>query len=446
MKSLQEQIEILQESKRGGRHLSVTEKQLLEAIGRYQTTSIRTLAKKLDVSKSSIHRRLKNIPPELIDAILQQATENELKPEQQRWEGFRRIDVIQEYYKALIEKKKVKPRYARKQVRRLWRICQNLNKHPSKLTMDDAHRIEKIIEEGKARVLTSVTGVRRTMRAWLMYIGVTSEQLKMEGLKCPSSEGGRATIKLTEEERIRIMQTINRLVKENFDGKVGNFVTQIPFKDKPELAEAMKIIPSFAYYTGTRKAAMLQNARWENVTWDDNVTIIKILDKGNIEWPKKIALEFLEVFKQYHEKIGKPKEGRIFPFTENELTSFFYRVYEEAQIPQNKWKGMPIHIWRHTACQDMLDATNRNFEMTARILGWKSVDTMRKHYGEVSEEDIKIAVLEAMGKKIERKNKEFHFCQDIDLYRSFFNSSSTNSLSTEILTISPSLTPNSLRI
>jgi len=406
-----------------GRPQALTEKKLLETIGKHQTRSPSELAEILKVSRRTIYNYLKEIPEEIIEGILSQVTDTELKPTEKTWEAFKRIDIVVEWHRGLVEKKKVSKRYARKLIRRLWRICVELNKNPAKLTVEDAHKIESMIEEGKTKTLKSVVGTRRTMRAWLMHIGVSKDKLQMEGLKCPTSEGKRATIRLSENEKIRFMEALNELTKSNFEGKVGNFKTRIPFKDKPDLALRMKVLPSFLYYTGTRKRATL-NATWDKVTWNESSAIIETLDKGKgkgITWHKYIAEEFFKIFKALHEALGNPTEGRIFPFTENELSSFFYKVYETAEIPRNKWYGMAVHIWRHTACQDMLDASNRNFEMTARVLGWKSVDTMKKHYGEVSPTDIRNFYLESMGVKIERENKEFHFCQDINRYLSFFN-------------------------
>lgn len=106
------------------------------------------------------------------------------------------------------------------------------------------------------------------------------------------------------------------------------------------------------------------------------------------------------------------KEGLIFPFSKYQHQSvalFLKECYAKAGIPEKLWRGMPIHIWRHTACQDLLDATDRNWELVAEVLGWESLDTMKKHYGKASEEVIQKGLLEAMGFKVEWEKKEFKF-------------------------------------
>ena len=57
----------------------------------------------------------------------------------------------------------------------------------------------------------------------------------------------------------------------------------------------------------------------------------------------------------------------------------------------------------------MLDATNRNWELVAERLGWKSIDTMKKHYGKSSTDDLRKGQLEAMGYKVVWEKKEFKF-------------------------------------
>ena len=84
-------------------------------------------------------------------------------------------------------------------------------------------------------------------------------------------------------------------------------------------------------------------------------------------------------------------------------------MYAETGIPEKLWRGMPIHIWRHTACQDMLDATDRNWELVAEVLGWESLDAMKKYYGKASEQVIQKGLLEAMGHKVEWQKREFRF-------------------------------------
>ena len=139
------------------------------------------------------------------------------------------------------------------------------------------------------------------------------------------------------------------------------------------------------------------------------IAIQTVVDKGGIEWKKRTAGELLKEFTKLHEALGKPKEGLWFPFNGDAVGELFKECYEEAGIPENLWRGMLIHIWRHTAAQDMLEATNYNYELTAEILGWVSVDMLKKYYGRISEETVDKGFAEALGMRMVWRRREFKF-------------------------------------
>ena len=64
-----------------------------------------------------------------------------------------------------------------------------------------------------------------------------------------------------------------------------------------------------------------------------------------------------------------------------------------------------VLVDRSTACQDLLEATNYSYEMTAEILGWESIDTMKKYYGRMGEQKIQKGMLQAMGIEIQWKKR-----------------------------------------
>jgi hypothetical protein len=64
-----------------------------------------------------------------------------------------------------------------------------------------------------------------------------------------------------------------------------------------------------------------------------------------------------------------------------------------------------VLVDRSTACQDLFEATNYSYEMTAEILGWESIDTMKKYYGRMEEQKIQKGMLQAMGIEIQWKKK-----------------------------------------
>ena len=45
----------------------------------------------------------------------------------------------------------------------------------------------------------------------------------------------------------------------------------------------------------------------------------------------------------------------------------------------------PIHIWRHTFAQEMLEASGHNYELVASLGGWKNTNVLKNHYGKMSD-------------------------------------------------------------
>jgi integrase len=99
----------------------------------------------------------------------------------------------------------------------------------------------------------------------------------------------------------------------------------------------------------------------------------------------------------------------MFPFKVAHLRAFLKAAYQEAQIPEKLWKGLPLHILRHTAAQDLLFATRYNYELAAEILGWESTEVMKKSYGKMPDEERTIGLIKAMGLPVVKGKREFLF-------------------------------------
>jgi len=68
-----------------------------------------------------------------------------------------------------------------------------------------------------------------------------------------------------------------------------------------------------------------------------------------------------------------------------------------------------LHIWRHTAAQDLLFATHYNYELAAQILGWESTEVMKKNYGKMPDEERTVGLMGAMGLPVVNEKREFLF-------------------------------------
>ncbi len=418
LKSLEDQFDIVSQSK-GGRHKAITDNMLLQAIGKYQTSSPTELTKKLNkagikVSMRTIQRRMKEIPQELIDATLQQVTEDELKPEHQSYSAFCQLPIVKEYSDNLQFIRKVSPDYHKRMLRGFFWICKTLNRTPKSLTSKESVDLMKklVIDIQKGIFTRNLEGAQTAIRSWYLHHGIAGEYLTNRGItgERTKGRGSRADIKLSRDQRYQFIA----VVKDAFNQDWYCNGYSIKFFEEPQLCQAMICCIKFLYYTGSRIDATL-TVTWDKVFWNEPITVIKILDKGKhkkgrITWRKKIAGDFLEEFKAYWQSIGEPEKSRIFPFEESAIRVFFNESFKKAGIPERIWKGIPCHVWRHTACQDLRSASGGNDTQTANILGWKSKDTMIRHYGKADEKTVNLSLMMAMGLSIPpQEKKEFRF-------------------------------------
>ena len=65
----------------------------------------------------------------------------------------------------------------------------------------------------------------------------------------------------------------------------------------------------------------------------------------------------------------------------------------------------PIHVWRHTAANDLLEATEWNLMIVAKRLGWKNPSMIVNVYGDMD----KAALLKISGYNTGFKPAKFEF-------------------------------------
>jgi integrase len=70
---------------------------------------------------------------------------------------------------------------------------------------------------------------------------------------------------------------------------------------------------------------------------------------------------------------------------------------------------MPFHVWRHTAAQDLLEASDWNYGLVAATLGWESIQALKKNYGRMPSSSQVRGLMKAMGMPFQEKKKEFAF-------------------------------------
>ena len=395
-----------------GRPRAVDKLAVLQAIHDGITVSPSELAKSLNVDRATVYRRMKEIKQEEIDQALGSITEGELKPSEMKWAVFKRFPEIKKYLETLLYVRKDTATYVRKRVRMLFRVCVLLKRKPSSLTPEMAK--ELLIQIRKGEINIGEYDFRMGMRVWFGYKGINGTLLTNLGLSSDKSGADRSHLKFTKEQRAAFMRVVENWTRQNWsNGKVT-----IPFADEPYLGAAMRFLPKFLYYTGTRigregndNMTGALNVLWENVTIQPKMITIKVMDKGKkggITWFKQLVGEAKADFDRFVEgSMSKPL--RMFPFKVRHVRAFLKAAYMEAGIPEKLWMGLPLHIWRHTAAQDLLYATHYNYDLAAQILGWESTEVMKKSYGKIPDEDRTTGLIEAMGLPVVKEKREFLF-------------------------------------
>lgn len=415
-----------------GRKKIVSADQVLEVIRRHQTRSVTELARLMNTSRVTVNKRIKEIDPEEIDKIFRQIAETELKPSEMDLTVFEQIPEVKQYMEKLLYKAEVSERYARQRLLSLFHICCALKRHPRGLTLEECaelvlrvKRKEILYNSVRGLIPLGLESTKKTIRSWFEVMHrLSSQALTSEGVDGAASPGTgkKSESRFTMEQRHAFMEVVREKVKSNWRGTVGKTSASIPFGDDPDLALRMLVLPKAYYYWGNRKAAVLdaliQDMQWGRSFGSGTKKIVfgiqKLIDKGRHKtgrsiWHKDTVGELLQEMKQLFEWLGKPTQGKWFPFTKSQLRVFFVSCYKEAGIPASLFEGMSIHIWRHTACQDLLEATNYNFEKVAAILSWKSVDTMKKCYGTTPPAVRRKVLFGAMGFKVVWEKREFKF-------------------------------------
>jgi len=389
-----------------GRRKKVTKEILLETIRQYKTDSPSELAKILEVSRMTVYRKLQEIPREEIDKIFEELAEYELKPAEMVWEVFKQLPEMKEY-DMMLKRQQISKEYKYRLLRGIYHICKYLKKRPRSLTVEMLDTLADLVLKIKNREINQVglrneALVRNAIRSWYIYHGVSGQLLTAKGITGEHGQGygKRALDRLTKEQRRKFLEALRQVIIE--EGL------------EEELA-IWESLPYWLFYTGTRIKASL-NIKIEDIRWNGNLnnpnTIgrILVIDKGRhrrgrTKWIKLIAGELKEKILENLKSRGNPQQGYLFPFSDFKVREIFRKAYKKAGIEVHQ----PAHIWRHTGAQELLDATDWNYELVASILGWKDTKTLKECYGKMGESIRVRALRKALGMPVEEKPKLFKF-------------------------------------
>jgi integrase len=396
---------------RAGRPQAATKQDVLKAIHDYKTTSASKLAKQLSVARATVYRRLQEINANEISQALGIIREAELKPAQMQYAVFQRTPEINDFYDALRYKRDNSEKYSNDMARAIFRICLHLNRKPSALTPESA--AELVLKIKKKEVISlGIHETRKAVRAWFTFKGVSAQKLTNLGIDARPRRVGedRSMARLTRTQRALFMAVLREAVRENWVSRDGRY--RLCFRENSVLASAVLALPYFLYYTGTRIRATLAVKWGKSVKIESDAVTFRVVDKGRhggITWFKRLIGEPHDAFVAFYEKLGCPEQGNVFPLPYEATRRFFIECYQKAGISEWLWRGMPFHVWRHTAAQDMLEATDWNYGLVAGTLGWESVETLKQHYGRMPCSSQVRGLMKAMGLPIKEEKKEFVF-------------------------------------
>jgi hypothetical protein len=383
----------------------------LNAVKRIKSQSAQQLGRILKKDRTSVFRFKKSNPDvveegeRIIEELSQQDSKNVYSSKIDSWEYFENIPTIQEWTESLKLKgnKGVSPDKIFDYKRAFWYVCKHLRVHPDKAELEEVAELVKEAKRvywdgGKMPRGLAYTRIREGVRSYYSVVkGISMERISGLGITKEASLGQGMFSKQ------RVMQRIRHSLEDWINAR-----DDLNEYEKMEAIQADKIM----YYFGSRVTATLEfNFTERTYSLQKDVWTLTILDKGTgggKEWKKAIIGFALDEFKEYCSKrFNIPiaeLETKLPTVTNYLFPSFLKRNKKTGELEAHESKlgkinrvgliacGLPYkkfppnHIFRHTFAQDGLDASDLNFDLVAELGGWDSSDTLKRHYGKISDE------------------------------------------------------------
>jgi len=249
---------------------------------------------------------------------------------------------------------------------RIWlELVQFANKHPLDITIDDIINYIKTKQiEWKEKLKKDITNehVKRLfssyvivpLRVFCQYMGIKLTP----ALKTIEYQSPYRSVRITVDQRYRILEYI----MEN--------------SSDPEYDKALL----FLYYYQGHRAEEVTDIKYEV---RERYIITYTKGKKGIIYQKLLPMY---VYPEVEIVLDNPPSSyRIDKFRKT-----LYKAYEVAlrkgtvtyyyaiELPR------PLHVWRHTACNDLIDYTGYNISVIMEILGWKNPKMIIQVYGEAT--------------------------------------------------------------
>jgi len=278
-------------------------------------------------------------------------------------------------------------------------LMRTLEKHLEDITEEDLRSyVAMKIEQAKANgsnvdspkfLYNFATQVLTPLRVLAKFKGLPIKRY----LKIPEYEGMYRNVRITPQERYKIL----KYLKEHY----------------PKDYEALRGLLILAYETGSRAEGLWKGELMKVTKFGLEIYVYRTEEKGKrakIVWEKLLKpswVPYIEVWLKKRHRYHISRVTRI-------LKEAYQAVLEEG-ITKEYAMEKPLHIWRHTACNDLLEETGYNLMIVAKRLGWKNVQMITKVYGDISEEMLLSSL--GYGIKVERARHEFLYNSLLELAR-----------------------------
>lgn len=302
-------------------------------------------------------------------------------------EDFEKLPLIQE----LIRQERIKgvtDQQIKRIIKAIYELCLFKGKPPSDITIDDILEFidYKMMEwQNKGKDLRS-----QAVRSFFSstYISPLRVFCQFRGLPIPPAlstteyHSPYRKVRITVDQRYKLLKYIHDHHPEHYD--------------------LLRAVMIYLYETGSRASALRTVEFLETMEYGVRVVYAITEEKGKkarIRWEKPINPKWYPYIR-----------GRLpISYSEEQIVRKLLKEAYRKVLPEGLTKRYALehvfHVWRHTAANDLLEASNYNLMLVAQKLGWKNVQMIVNVYGTMD----KAMLLKLSGYDIEYKAARFEF-------------------------------------
>jgi len=303
-------------------------------------------------------------------------------------ESFKQLPIVQEIISDM-KSQNVTSHHLSRCINTIYDLCHFTQKMPEDIDEQDVRNFVeymkgKWLEQGKDLRKVEVASQFSTTVLTPLRIFCKARGLPIKPyLRTVEYTSPYRQVRLTPEQRYKVLKWIH--------------------DNKPKDYEFVRDIIETLYVTGSRANALKTAKVIITERFGMKVAYLQTREKGKrheLLWEKAIPLDLAQ------------RVSRWLPLTDRQLKRLrrilreaYEHVLEKGTLTYYYAIHHQLHVWRHTACNDLLEASNWNLMLVAKQLGWKNVQMIVLVYGEMSE----AMRLRLLGYKVDVEQAKFEF-------------------------------------